>query len=63
MEAYLADCVARCLALFLYEDARFLAERLVAAAPTEHHKYLLATCHWHCGQPYRAAHLLAGGSP
>lgn len=24
------------------------------------HKYLLAVCYWHCNQPYRTAHLLAG---
>jgi hypothetical protein len=35
MEGYLSCCVQRSLSLFLYDDARFLAERLVAASPSE----------------------------
>lgn len=35
LEAYLAAAVRRSLSLFQYADARFLAERLVASAPTE----------------------------
>lgn len=35
MEEYMSVCVQRSLALFLYDDARFMAERLVAAAPSE----------------------------
>jgi hypothetical protein len=35
LEEYLSACASRSLALFLYEDARFLAERLVAASASE----------------------------
>jgi hypothetical protein len=35
MEEYLSACVQRSLSLFMYEDARFLAERLVAASGSE----------------------------
>ena len=35
MESQLVACVQESLALYLYENARFMAERLVAEFPTE----------------------------
>ncbi|WIA20972.1 hypothetical protein OEZ85_005309 [Tetradesmus obliquus] len=62
MEEYLAGCIRSSLSLGLYENARFLGERLVAACASEQNKYLLATCYRHCNQGYRAVHLLQGSN-
>lgn len=62
MEEYLAGCIRSSLSLGLYENARFLGQRLVAACASEQNKYLLATCYRHCNQGYRAVHLLQGSN-
>lgn len=62
MEQYLEHSIHSSLSLGLHENARFLAERLVAAAPSEQNKHLLATCYRHCNQGYRALQLLRGSS-
>ncbi|KAK9797012.1 hypothetical protein WJX73_004710 [Symbiochloris irregularis] len=48
------------LALYLYDDARFWAERLVAQFPKEGNVLLQATCYFRSDQAYRAYHLLLG---
>lgn len=60
MEAQLVACVHESLALYLYENARFMAERLVAEFPREGNQLLLASCYFRSDQAYRAYHLLLG---
>eukprot|EP00887_Chlorella_sp_A99_P004840 scaffold4.g4840.t1 len=59
-EAHLVACVQESLALYLYDNAIFLCERLVADFPTEANVFLLATCYHRAGQGYRAYRLLRG---
>ena len=46
----------------LYENAIFLAERLVAESPSEPSKLMLATCYYSQGAPARAQMVLSGCS-
>eukprot|EP00878_Enallax_costatus_P033112 GHUV01036499.1.p1 GENE.GHUV01036499.1~~GHUV01036499.1.p1 ORF type:complete len:275 (+),score=53.83 GHUV01036499.1:286-1110(+) len=62
MEEQLKGCIQSSLSLGLYDNAKFLAERLVAASSSEETKLLLATCYRHCNQGYRAVHLLRGSN-
>jgi anaphase-promoting complex subunit 3 len=41
MEAHLVACIRESLSLYLYDNAQFLCERLVAAFPTQ------VSCKWH----------------
>eukprot|EP00198_Chlamydomonas_reinhardtii_P011747 XP_001701084.1 subunit of anaphase promoting complex [Chlamydomonas reinhardtii] len=59
-EPALLAAIQESLALFQYENARFLGERLVALTNSEENQQLLATCYMHCNQAYRAYHLLKG---
>ncbi|KUF78853.1 Cell division cycle protein 27 B [Phytophthora nicotianae] len=60
MEAALVGQVQRYLNLYVYDNARFLAERLVAHHPSEENALLLATCYYRKGQTARAAEVLNG---
>ncbi len=60
LEAHLAACVQESLALHLYPNAAFLAERLAAEFPSEANVFLLATVYQRSGQAHRALHLLRG---
>ncbi|KAL3673595.1 hypothetical protein V7S43_001297 [Phytophthora oleae] len=62
MEAALASQVQRYLDAYVYENARFLAERLVAHHPSEENVLLLATCYYRNGQAARAAEVLSGAT-
>ena len=42
MEAHLVACVNESLAAFLYDNASFLCERLVASSPTQVRSYFTA---------------------
>ena len=46
----------------LYENATFLAERIVAESSCDASKLLLATCHYMSGAANRAAHVLQGST-
>ncbi|GFR53132.1 hypothetical protein Agub_g15849, partial [Astrephomene gubernaculifera] len=59
-EQALVASVHDSLGLFLYDNAKFLGERLVALNNSEPNQQLLATCYLHCNQAYRAYHLLKG---
>lgn len=58
LEGQLVATIQENLALYLNENAIFLAERLVAEFPREQNIYLLATCYNRAHQTYRAYHLL-----
>lgn len=58
LEGQLVAIIQENLALYLNENAIFLAERLVAEFPSEQNVYLLATCYHRAQQTYRAYHLL-----
>ena len=60
LESHLVACVQEHLALFLFDNAIFLCERLVAEFPSEANVYLLAACYQRAQQTYRAYHLLKG---
>lgn len=60
MEGQLVATIQENLALYLNENAIFLAERLLAEFPSEQNVYLLATCYHRAQQSYRAYHLLKG---
>ncbi|KAG7401626.1 Cell division cycle protein 27 [Phytophthora boehmeriae] len=62
MEAVLATQVQRYLDAYVTDNARFLAERLVAHHPTEENILLLATCYYRAGQVARALAVLSGAS-
>ncbi|KAE8910894.1 Cell division cycle protein 27 [Phytophthora fragariae] len=62
MEEALATQVQRYLDGYVYENARFLAERLVAHHPSEENALLLATCYYRNGQAARASAVLIGCS-
>ncbi|KAG7393609.1 Cell division cycle protein 27 [Phytophthora pseudosyringae] len=62
MEAALVSQVQRSLDAYMYENARFLAERLVAHHPGEENALLLATCYFRGGQAARAAAVLIGAT-
>ncbi|KAG4063873.1 Cell division cycle protein 27 A [Phytophthora cactorum] len=62
MEAALVGQVQRYLELYVYDNARFLAERLVAHRPNEENALLLATCYYRKGQAARAAEVLSGAT-
>ncbi|XRB00682.1 anaphase-promoting complex subunit [Pycnococcus provasolii] len=54
----LAEAVIDQLACGLTNSATFLCERMYAAAPTEKHAILLATCHARADAPYRVVEVL-----
>ncbi|EIE23188.1 TPR-like protein [Coccomyxa subellipsoidea C-169] len=58
MEGHFVACIQESLSLYLYENAQFLGERLVAAFPKQAHFLLLATCYFRSDQVHRAYHLL-----
>ena len=60
LEGQLVASIQENLALYLYDNAIFLAERLLAEFPSEQNVYLLATCYHRAEQSYRAYHLLKG---
>lgn len=60
LESHLVACVQEYLALYLFENAIFLCERLVAEFPSEANVYLLAACYHRSQQTHRAYHLLKG---
>ncbi|EGZ28162.1 hypothetical protein PHYSODRAFT_554422 [Phytophthora sojae] len=60
MEEALATQVQLYLDAYVYENARFLAERLVAHHPSEENTLLLATCYYRNGQAARASAVLSG---
>ncbi|KAI9907915.1 hypothetical protein PsorP6_004299 [Peronosclerospora sorghi] len=62
LEATLTSQIQRYLNDYVYDNARFLAERLVAHHPTEKHKLLLATCYYCSRQKARAAAVLDGAT-
>ncbi|MEQ2191942.1 anaphase-promoting complex subunit cdc27, partial [Xenoophorus captivus] len=47
---------------YAYLDAVFLAERLYAEVRSEEALYLLATCYYRSGKPYKAYRLLKAHS-
>eukprot|EP00055_Hartaetosiga_balthica_P006541 m.20663 g.20663 ORF g.20663 m.20663 type:complete len:741 (-) comp5273_c0_seq1:3542-5764(-) len=51
--------VRSALDLYMYEDAIFLAERLVAETNTDETRLLLGTCYYRSGQKLRAENILA----
>ncbi|OWZ21658.1 Anaphase-promoting complex subunit [Phytophthora megakarya] len=62
METALVSQVQRYLDVYVYDNARFLAERLVAHHPSEENALLLATCYYRNGQATRAAAVLRGAT-
>ncbi|KAJ9516400.1 hypothetical protein QJQ45_011078 [Haematococcus lacustris] len=58
LEGHLAGCVQESLSLFLFDNAKWLAERLVAQSPSEQNVSLLAVCYFQANQAYRAYQLL-----
>ncbi|XP_010526443.1 PREDICTED: cell division cycle protein 27 homolog B isoform X2 [Tarenaya hassleriana] len=60
METVLVDCVQNSLRLFMYKNAIFMCERLLAEFPSEVNMQLLAACYLQSGQAYCAYHLLKG---
>lgn len=58
METHLIACVQESLSLCLFDNAIFLAERLMAEYPKETNVFLLATCYHRANQPHRTFHLL-----
>ncbi|TDH64937.1 hypothetical protein CCR75_001552 [Bremia lactucae] len=60
MEAALVSQVQRYLDIFVYNNALFLAERLVAHHPSEENALLLATCYYRTGKIAQAAAILSG---
>lgn len=53
-----SSLIQQYLAVFLYENATFLAERLLASQKTNHAYYLLALCHYRSGKPQRSRDVL-----
>ncbi|XP_010540977.1 PREDICTED: cell division cycle protein 27 homolog B-like isoform X2 [Tarenaya hassleriana] len=60
METILVDCVQNSLRLFMYKNAIFMCERLLAEFPSEINLQLLAAVYLQSGQAYSAYHLLKG---
>ncbi|CAH0477381.1 unnamed protein product [Peronospora belbahrii] len=60
LEVVLASQVQRYMDAYVYENAIFLAERLVAHHLTEANTLLLATCYYRDGKTARAAAVLCG---
>ncbi|KAG1674960.1 hypothetical protein FOA52_014755 [Chlamydomonas sp. UWO 241] len=60
LEASLVASVQESLGLLLYDNARFMGERLVASFGSEQNVCLLAICYYQCNQAYRSYHLLKG---
>ncbi|KAJ4837287.1 Cell division cycle protein 27 B [Turnera subulata] len=60
MEALLAECVNNSLRHFMYRNAIFMCERLVAEFPSETNLQLLARCYLQNNQAYSAYHILKG---
>jgi len=58
METHLIACIQESLSLCLFDNAIFLAERLMAEYPKETNVFLLATCYHRANQPHRTFHLL-----
>lgn len=58
MEATYTSLIQQYLSLLCFENATFLAERMVAQCPTKHSFYLLATCYHRMGQVKRAYSIL-----
>ncbi|CAI5745315.1 unnamed protein product [Peronospora destructor] len=62
LEVVLTSQVQRFLDVYMYENATFLAERLVAHHSTEENTLLLATCYYRNGQKARAIAILTGAT-
>ncbi|CEG48107.1 DNA-binding cell division cycle control protein [Plasmopara halstedii] len=62
VEVALIKQIQRYLDTFVYDNARFLAERLVAHNPNEENLLLLATCYFRKGQAAQAAAVLNGAT-
>lgn len=62
MEVALVDQVHHYLNTHVYDNALFLAERLVAHHPSEENALLLATCYFRKGQAAQAAAILSGAT-
>ncbi|CAH0489304.1 unnamed protein product [Peronospora farinosa] len=62
LEVVLTSQVQRFLEVYMYENATFLAERLIAHHTTEKNILLLATCYYRNGQIARAAAVLNGAT-
>ncbi|KAK9825199.1 hypothetical protein WJX81_006564 [Elliptochloris bilobata] len=62
IEAQMIACVNDSLRLYLYDNARFMCERLVAEFPSSANVHLLATCYFRSDQAFRAYHLLQSGA-
>ena len=60
IEATYTSLIQQYLSLLCFENASFLAERMVAHCSTKHSIYLLATCYHRMGQVKRAYSLLVG---
>mmetsp|Transcript_7008 Transcript_7008/g.25848 ORF Transcript_7008/g.25848 Transcript_7008/m.25848 type:complete len:818 (-) Transcript_7008:193-2646(-) len=60
METQLRALVQESMGLYLYHNAIFLGERLVAAFPSEGNALLLASCYMRNDQPHRCHHILKG---
>ena len=54
VEAALRTAVHESLALYMYDNAKFLCERLYYDSRTEETVHLLATCYFQAGETYRA---------
>ncbi|KAJ0264229.1 Cell division cycle protein 27 A [Hirschfeldia incana] len=60
METLLVNCVEKNLAQFMFSNAIFLCERLLADFPSEVNLQLLARCYLSNNQPYSAYYILKG---
>ncbi|CAN7001066.1 unnamed protein product [Brassica rapa subsp. trilocularis] len=60
METLLANCVEKNLTQFMFSNAIFLCERLLAQFPSEVNLQLLARCYLSNSQPYSAYYILKG---
>ncbi|KAG2305976.1 hypothetical protein Bca52824_025724 [Brassica carinata] len=60
METLLVNCVEKNLTQFMFSNAIFLCERLLADFPSEVNLQLLARCYLSNSQPYSAYYILKG---
>lgn len=58
LEATYSSLIQQYLSVFLFDNATFLAERLVASCNTNHAYYLLALCHFRANAPQRSKNVL-----
>ena len=58
VEATYSSLIQQYLSVFCFDNATFLAERLVATSKTNHSYYLLALCHYRANSPQRARSVL-----